>query len=117
MAAIVETSERATLELLQTHYYKTSYEKLKESYLDILRKLNARIISIDDTYLEIFAETPHMAIQAKIIEQTPVETSIDFYISSEFLFGSKKKAYQFIQTVYDALGMTYELKGLALHIK
>ena len=37
--------------------------------------------------------------------------------SSANIQGSKKKAYQFIQTVYDALGKTYELKGLALHIK
>ncbi len=115
MAKIIETSEHAVEELLQTHYYKTSYEKLKNCYLDILERLRVRVISIDDNYLEIFAEQPHMAIQAKIIEQTPVETSIDFYISAEYLFGNKKKAYGFIQTIYQEIEKSFELKGLSLH--
>ncbi|MDE6583962.1 MAG: hypothetical protein K2K15_01030 [Anaeroplasmataceae bacterium] len=115
MAKIIETSEKAVEEILQTHYYKTSYEKLKEYYLEILEKLGARIISIDDNYLEIFAERPHMSIQAKIIEQTPVETSIDFYILAEYLFGNKSKAYSFIQAVYNEIEKKYELKGLSLH--
>lgn len=115
MAKIIETGEHAAEELLQTHYYKTSYEKLKKCYLETLERLQVHVISIDDNYLEIFAEQPHMAIQAKIIEQTPVETSIDFYISAEFIFGNKKKAYDFIQTIYSALEKNFELKGLSLH--
>ena len=35
MAAVVETCERGVSELLTTHYFKTSYEKLKEVY-DVL---------------------------------------------------------------------------------
>ena len=34
MAKIFETSEHATEVILQTHYYKTSYEKLKNCYLE-----------------------------------------------------------------------------------
>ena len=115
MAKIIETHEHAQEELLQTHYYKTSYEKLKECYLDFLDKAMINVISIDDNYLEIYAEKPHMSIQAKIIEQTPVETSIDFYIDSEFLFGNKNKIYSFLTAVYQELGKTFELKGLGLH--
>ncbi|MDE5546153.1 MAG: hypothetical protein K2I88_01685 [Anaeroplasmataceae bacterium] len=115
MAKILETHENAQEELLQTHYYKTSYDKLKECYLDILEKLHIHVISIDDNYLEIYAEKPHMSIQAKIIEQTPVETSIDFYIDAEFLFGNKNKIYSFLLTMYQELGKSFELKGLGLH--
>lgn len=115
MAKIVETHENAQEEILQTHYYKTSYEKLKDAYLDLLDKLHINVISIDDNYLEIYAEKPHMSIQAKIIEQTPVETSIDFYIDAEFLFGNKNKIYSFLTAVYQELGKTFELKGLGLH--
>ncbi|MCI9181642.1 MAG: hypothetical protein HFG91_05155 [Acholeplasmatales bacterium] len=115
MAKIFETSEHATEVILQTHYYKTSYEKLKNCYLEALERLHIKVVSIDDNYLEIFAEQPHMAIQAKIIEQTPVETSIDFYINAEYIWGNKKKAYGFIQTMYEILEKNFELKGLSLH--
>lgn len=115
MAKIIETNERAAEELLQTHYYKTSYEKLKDFYLEFLDRMDINVVSIDDNYLEIYAEMPHMSIQAKIIEQTPVETSIDFYIDSEFLFGNKGRINKFLNTVYQELGKAFELKGLGLH--
>lgn len=115
MAKIIETKESASEELFQTHYYKTSYEKLKDHYLELLDRMNINVVSIDDNYFEIYAEMPHMSIQAKIIEQTPVETSIDFYIDAEFLFGNKGKITKFLNTVYQDLGKTFELKGLGLH--
>lgn len=115
MAKIVETKENAQEELFKTHYYKTSYEKLKNLYLDLLDKLQIQVISIDDNYFEIYAEKPHMSIQAKIIEQTPVETSIDFYIDAEYLFGNKGKINGFLTTIYTELEKTFELKGLGLH--
>lgn len=115
MAKIVETKENAQEEIYQTHYYKTSYEKLKDFYLDLLDRLHIQVISIDDNYLEIYAEKPHMSIQAKIIEQTPVETSIDFYIDAEYLFGNKNKINSFLTTVYHELEKAFELKGLGLH--
>ena len=44
MAIVLETKEREVKELLTTHYYKTSYEKLKEGFLEILDGLKFRII-------------------------------------------------------------------------
>ena len=52
---------------------------------------------------------------AKIIEQTPIETSIDFYINAEYLVGNNKKALAFINSVYKKLEEQYEFKGVALH--
>ena len=52
---------------------------------------------------------------AKIIMQTPKETSIDFYINSEYLFMSSAKAYKFIKEVLQRIQNKYELKGLGLH--
>lgn len=113
--AAVETKELETIELLQTHYYKASYDEVKQAYLEILSGMGHSVISVNDDYCEIFSEAPHMAVTAKIIMQTPKETSIDFYVSSEFLFGASKKAYKFIQEVYTKLEAKYELKGLSLH--
>lgn len=115
MAAIVETKEQAKEELLQTHYYKTSYDNLKELYFEIAKKLGLRLVSIDDNYCEIFAEKPHLTVLAKIIEQNPKETSIDFYISAEYLFGNVKKALDVLDRIYKEIEKTYELKGLGLH--
>lgn len=114
--AIVETFENESIDLLKTHYYKASYDQMKELYLEIVKKLGHTVNSVNDDYSEIFTEVPHMAVTAKIIMQTPKETSIDFYISAEYLFGSAKKAYKFIQTVYNEIEKKYELKGLSLHI-
>lgn len=114
--AVVETKENETIDLLKTHYYKASYDQVKEAYLEILKKLKHRVLSVNDDYCEIFSETAHMSCTAKIIMQTPRETSIDFYIDAEYLFGSAKKAYKFIQIVLTEIEKKYELKGLSLHI-
>ncbi|MDE5566144.1 MAG: hypothetical protein K2I77_04060, partial [Anaeroplasmataceae bacterium] len=94
--------------------YKTSYERIKGCYLYYLERNHYHIVSIDDNFGEIYAEIGHMSIQAKIIEQTPLETSIDFYINAEFLFGNKKKTFRFLESVYEDLGKNFELKGLGL---
>lgn len=114
--AVIETKENETIDLLKTHYYKASYDQIKEAYLEIIKSLKHRVLSINDDYSEIFSETAHMAVTTKIIMQTPKETSIDFYIDAEFLFGSSKKSLSFIQKVYTELEKKYELKGLSLHI-
>ena len=115
MAVVLETSERAVNDLLTTHYYKTSYEKLKDGILEILKGLKFRIVSIDDNYNELFAEIPHMTVLVKISEQNPRESAIDFYINSEFLLFSGKKAANYLNTFYVELAKKFELKGTGLH--
>ncbi len=36
--ATIETSENAKELMLQTHYYKASYEQIKKVYLDLVEK-------------------------------------------------------------------------------
>ncbi len=114
--AIVETKENETIDLLKTHYFKASYEEIKNVYLEILKSLHHKILSVNDDYGEIFSEIPHLSCTAKIIMQTPKETSIDFYVDAEYLFFSTKKAYKFIQEVLKRVEKSYQLKGLSLHI-
>ena len=96
MAASIETRENEYVEILQTHYFKGSYEQVKEAYLAHLDSIGFNVISVDETYFEIFAEIPRMTVTAKIIQQNPRETSIDFYVDADFLFGSKRKCMTFI---------------------
>jgi len=111
----IETLENAKIYELQTHYYKASYEQIKEVYVETLKKLGHDVVSVNDDYCEVFSEIPHFSVNAKIIMQNPKETSIDFYIDSEFLIGNTKKALKFMDTIYKSIEKKYELKGVSLH--
>ncbi len=110
------TDERSQEDNLKTHYYKASYEQIKNLYLEFLKQNNFTIVSDNDDYFEIYAEKAHMEVVSKIIMQNPKETSIDLHINAEFLFGSKKKAYNLLSAIYTYIEKKYELKGLSLHI-
>ena len=112
--ASIETQELAFKECLTTHYYKASYDQIKALYLEILDDMNQKVIAINDEYCEIFSENFTMSVTAKIIMQTPIETSIDFFVNCDALFG-KAKATKFIAEVYRRIGTKYTLKGLGLH--
>ena len=111
----IETSENAKDLILQTHYYKASYEQIKTVYLDYLKELGHEVVSTNDTYCEIYSEVPRFTVVAKIIEQDPLETSIDFTIILDYLVGNGKKAEKFLQSVYKKIEESYEFKGVALH--
>ncbi len=113
--AVIETSENSTKLPLQTHYYKASYEQIKNVYLSVIEELNHNIVSVNDDYTEIYSEVPHMTVIAKIIMQDPLETSIDFEIHSEYLVGSTRKAMKFIDTVLKKIEEKYPFKGVSLH--
>ena len=93
----VITGEREKKLVLQTHYYKTNYENIRNIYLELLDELGHNVVSVNDDYHEIYSEIPHMEVIAKIIMQDPKETSIDFYINSDFMVGAKGKAEKFIE--------------------
>jgi hypothetical protein len=112
--ASIETQELGLKPVLTTHYFKASYDQIKALYLEILKDMNQKVISINDDYCEIFSENFTMSVTAKIIMQTPIETSVDFFINCESLFG-KSKATKFIAEVYRRIEMKYQLKGLGLH--
>jgi len=113
--AVIETSENSTNLELQTHYYKASYQQIKDLYLGVLEELKHTVVSVNDDYSEIYSEVPHMTVIAKIIMQDPLETSIDFEIHSEYLVGSTKKAKKFIAYVLKKIEEKYEFKGVSLH--
>ncbi|MBQ9448507.1 MAG: hypothetical protein IJU60_01365 [Acholeplasmatales bacterium] len=116
MSKIYQTSERETLDLLKSHYYKASYDQIKAVYLEYLEQNGFNIVNIDDNYLEIYAELGTMTVISKIIMQNPKETSIDCEIISEAFLGGKRQAYGFLQGLYKKIEERYELKGLALHL-
>ena len=113
--AVIETSENSSNLVLQTHYYKASYEQIKNVYLETIENLKHTIVSVNDDYSEIYSEVPHMTVIAKIIMQDPKETSIDFYINSDFMVGAKGKAEKFIERALAKIESQFEFKGVSLH--
>ncbi|MCR5349786.1 MAG: hypothetical protein K6E20_02220 [Acholeplasmatales bacterium] len=114
--ATFETFENAKDLIFQTHYYKASYEQIKKVYLEYIDKLGHTVVSINDDYCEIYSEVPRFTVVAKIIQQDPLETSIDFSIIIESLMGGgRKKAEQFIDGALKLIEGSYEFKGVALH--
>ena len=112
--ASIETQEMGLKQELTTHYYKASYDQIKALYLEILEDMKQKVVYINDEYCEIFSENFTMSVTAKIIMQTPIETSIDFFVNCESLFG-KTKSTKFFSEVYRRIERKYPLKGLGLH--
>ena len=44
MSKVIKTAEFETKELYKTHYYKASYDEVKNVYLALLKELNYNII-------------------------------------------------------------------------
>ncbi len=115
MAYTLETNESENVELLQTHYYKTSYNSLKDAVIEYLHKNGYEISEFNDDYGEAVARKGYFSTTLKIIMQNPRETSIDFFLEYYGMFFKKKKIYQFLSDIYDYLGKKFEFKGLGLH--
>ena len=112
--AVIETSENAKDLAYQTHYYKASYDQVKKVYLEFVDQLGHTVVSVSDDYSEICSEVPRFTVVAKIIEQDPLETSIDFAIIVDG-FGGRKKAEKFIDSALKTIEGSYEFKGVSLH--
>ena len=110
------TDEKSQIELLQTHYFKASYEEIKNRFIEIMEEDGYQIVSVNDDYSEVYLEKAHVEVIAKIIMQNPKETSIDLHINADFLFGSKDKAFKILAFILKKIEEKYELKGLGLHI-
>lgn len=111
------TSENAKALDFQTHYYKATYEEIKELYVKTVKKMKYTVVSENDDYCEVYAEAPHMEVIAKItqLEPTQKETAIDFEIHADYAIGASKKAVSFIKEVLAAIEEKYEFKGASLH--
>ncbi len=109
-----ESKERHTNLTLMTHYYKTNYDKVKETVSLACKHFNYKISSIDDTHGEIFIKTNRFHMIVTIIQVTPRETAVDIKVETYRLFGFNKPK-RLIETMYKKLNQSLELKGKGLH--
>ncbi|MGM9971809.1 MAG: hypothetical protein ACI35W_05315 [Anaeroplasmataceae bacterium] len=114
MGRIYQTSEGASASYLKTRWYKASYQMAKKKVLELIEKLGFTAEVTDDTYGEIFVETPKFDMTITIFEFSIQETSVDLTFESKMLFdfGKSKKI---INDFYLELNKSLEFKGLSLH--
>ncbi len=115
MAYSIETRENGNNELIQTHYYKTSYDNIKKALVDYLTKNQYSVSEFNDDYGEAIATKGYLSVTIKIIMQNPRETSVDFFVEYYGFLGRKKKVNSFLMDMYNYLGKQFEFKGLGLH--
>ncbi|RFU65964.1 cytosolic protein [Peribacillus glennii] len=112
-----ETKENHSDEQLRTHYYKAKTEQalraVEELYNDEQR---FTIKSVSKDHGEIFAETkssPKLSIVATCISVKPLETAVDFTVSTESqsLTGIYPKLREQVVRAYDSLAQSLTYTG------
>jgi hypothetical protein len=115
MPRTFETSERSKKEYLKTHYYKTTDEKMMDFLCHLFESFNLKIASVNADYLEINATSNDFDITAKVFSFMPLETAVDFYVDSRFLFDFNKTKKNVFDKIYDALKKEFQFLGTSLH--
>lgn len=110
--AVAETNENHKDENLITRYYRNDYVQCRQMIETICKNSDFDLININDDFQEILIETPGFVVNIKIICVTPLETAIDFIITSESFF--KRPSSHVIQW-YEALDKSLQFIGKGLH--
>ncbi len=115
MAFSYETNETDNLEIFKTHYYKTSYDNMKQAIFEFAKQNGFDVQTWNDEFSEGIIVNKKISLTVKIIMQNPRETSIDFFVEAFNFLGGKKQAIQTLQAIYSFIGKKFEFKGLGLH--
>ena len=109
-----ESGERATDEVLMTHYYKNNYQQTKAGLLEVAKELDFNVAFEDDIRQELMLKRKDCEVIVTIVKINPIETTVDFteYTAGLISFGKGKKV---IQSLYQALDKRLMFKGLALN--
>jgi hypothetical protein len=108
-----ESKETHPLSSMRTHYYKTNYQTLKKTLLDLAKASQWQIESENDTYGEVFIRGKKFHMIATIIQTYPSETAIDLKVQTYYFFGFNRPK-KIIQSTFEKLNQKVSLKGLGL---
>lgn len=108
-----ETRDEHNITELKTHYYRCRVEDAMDAINNIVKEVKGKIIDVNDFYNEILFDTDSYRCICKITATTPVETAIDFKVSTFglFSFGKGKKV---ITEIYQKLDKILPFKGIGL---
>ena len=109
-----ETSEKHFNKSLQTHYYRTSYTKVKNKIIDYANEFDFIVNSIDDKHGEIFIQTTKFHLIMTLFQVNALETSVDVKVQTYKIFGMNKPQ-RVITNLFTYLDRNLEFKGIGLH--
>jgi adenylate cyclase len=83
----IETNDQNTDDMMKTHYYKASFNQMFESVEKLFREdVDCRITTVSKEHGEIAVEVNKPIpcfLVATVVSVKPLETAVDFNISSE----------------------------------
>ena len=106
-----ETVEHGSDQNLMTHYYVASYEKVKNTIIDITRALRFRVEDINDDFHEMCILMPKGTLIVTLFNQSPSVTGVDFKISTNYIIPFNRGA-KVIKNYYDSLNKQLTLKKI-----
>lgn len=113
----IETSDRHREEQLKTHYYKANFTQMFQSVEELFRQdADCRITTVSKEHGEIAVEISKpfpTFLVATIISARPMETAVDFTLSSErfSVFGTYPLLKRRVTTYYNRLNQIHTHTG------
>lgn len=107
----VETSDYPNNPKLRTHYYRSDYQKTKDTLMRYLRNKNYPIKHVDDTYGEILVETSSFHMIFTVKKAGVLNSSVDIKVSVYNLIPAGKP-FKMIQEIYTYLDKELQVVGV-----
>jgi superfamily I DNA and/or RNA helicase len=114
MAKVLETSENGRRDYLQSHYYRTTADKLMDYIPNVCEAMNCKVLQVNTDFNEITAYNENYDITLKVVMTEINKTSVDVFINSRFLFDfGKTKA--IILEFFNKIAQEFEFLGVSLN--
>lgn len=108
-----ETHDEHYYPELKTHYYRCKEDDAIDAVKQLVKEVKGKIIDENELYLEIYFETSDYSCICKVTATSPVETAVDFKVTTYNLFGFGKGK-KVIEELYKLLDKKLTFKGVGL---
>ena len=98
---------------LKTHYYRCKADDALVAVHSLIEEVKGKIIDENEMYQEIYFETAGYSCICKVTVTSPVETAVDFKVTTYNIFGFGKGK-KVIEELYKKLDKKLTFKGVGL---
>ena len=108
-----ETNDDHFYPELRTHYYRCKGDDAIDAIHQLIKEEKGKIIDENEMYQEIYFDTSGYSCICKVTVTSPVETAVDFKVTTYNLFGFGKGK-KVIEELYQKLDKKITFKGVGL---
>lgn len=108
-----ETNDDHFYQELRTHYYRCKGDDALDAVHSLIKEEKGKVIDENEMYQEIYFETSGYSCICKVTVTSPVETAVDFKVTTYNLFGFGKGK-KVIEELYKKLDKKLTFKGVGL---